>query len=336
MRILVTGASGFLGAHVVRVLYGSGWRVRAISRRSGRGLESLAADVERVDADLLDARSLERAVLGVDVVVHTAGYVSLRRRDRTRLFKINVEGTRNILAASRMVGARLLHTSSVAAIGSTPEPDVLDEASPYHQVVAGYDYADSKVQAEQLVLEAAASGLDAVILNPGTMFGPGDWNLTSTRMVLHYLLGQYRAYSTGGMSFCDVRDVAAAYARAVVSGRRGERYVLAGVNLSYRELLEKLSAITGLPRPIAVPSALLRASANVSDFAAALFPHPFEEFTTASASYGLKFNFCSSAKAERELGYRIRPFEQTLADTIRDLSARNLVREVALVGETRP
>src|SRR5215831_13601410 len=207
MRVGVTGATGFLGSHVARLLVAAGHHVRALVRPGNRLDVGGGGEVEVVKGDLFDRAALRRLAVRADVVVHAAGLVSVRPRDEGDLYRVNVEGTRNVLDAARRAGARMIHASSVAAVGATVAPIVLDENAPFRLVTPRYHYSNSKRSAEELALAKAQDGADVVVLNPGMMFGPGDVRFTSTLPVLEYLRGQMRFYPEGGMSFCDVRDV---------------------------------------------------------------------------------------------------------------------------------
>ncbi|MGA7120784.1 MAG: NAD-dependent epimerase/dehydratase family protein [Polyangiaceae bacterium] len=225
----------------------------------------------------------------------------------------------------------MLHTSSIATIGPTTEPRALDESAPKVPLPFDYPYAASKRESEDLALDASKRGLDVVVVNPGILFGPGDVNCTSTQFILRYLRREVWTYLGGGASFADVRDVAAAYVGALHQGRRGERYVLAGVNRTYQQLQEELRRLTGLHRSAPVPQPMAEWVAFWSQAGAAFGRHPFEEFNLSVVRWASLFNYCSARKAETELGYRVREFSTTLADTIADHLRRGAAR--ATTGE---
>lgn len=325
MRTLVTGATGFLGSWVTRALSAAGHRPCVLVRDPSRLRPLRALELEVARGDILDPDSLRRATRNVEAVIHVAGLVSLRQRDEHRLNEVNLVGTRNVLDAAAERGLRVLHTSSIGTLGVTREPIAVDEQGAGARAVPlRYPYAESKRQSAELALAYARKGLDACVLLPGNVLGPGDGSATSTRMVSDYLEGRTRFYLPGGLSFADVRDVAAAYVNALERGRSGHSYVLAGVNLSYRELLEQLQELTGLPRALPSPWPMAEVSAWWSELAALYFEHPFEELNASVVQYGRYFNFCDCSKAGRELGYQTRPFQHTLRDTIVDLRARQL------------
>lgn len=323
MKILVTGATGFLGSWVARSLVEVGYSLRTLVR-STSPLDGLAGlPVELVQGDILDRRTLARAMDGIGAVVHCAGLVALRPRDREALYRVNVQGSRNVLEAAWARGLRVVFTSSIATIGASHAPDLRNERASWSgESASNAAYVESKRESEELALSLAARGLEVVVLNPGTALGPGDLRFTSTQFVLHYLRGAMRFYLGGGMSFCDVRDVAAAYVAALRRGRPGERYILAGVNLSYGQLLEELWQLTGLYRPMPVPWPVAQGLALWSEAAAAFFEHPFEDLSLSLVRHGQMFAFADVSKATQTLDYKVRDFGSTLRDTIVDHLAR--------------
>jgi dihydroflavonol-4-reductase len=307
-----------LGCWVTRALTDAGARVRVFARRSSR-LDVLSnLDIDVALGDITAPESLHDALEGIEAVVHCSGLVSLRLADRDAMQRINVRGTRNVLEAAAAKGARVLHTSTIATLGPTSDERALDESSPEIPLSFDYPYADSKRQSEKLALDFHARGLNVVVLNPGILFGPGDVHYTSTQFVLRYLRREVWSYLAGGASFGDVRDVAAAYIGALERGRSGERYVLAGMNRSYRALQDELSRLTGLHRSAPMPRPVAEWFALWSQVGSTFGRHALEEFNLSVVRWASLFNYCSSRKAMNELGYRTRDFSQTLTDTIAD------------------
>ncbi|MEY4544571.1 MAG: hypothetical protein RL685_766 [Pseudomonadota bacterium] len=336
MRTLITGATGYLGTWVARAVHAAGHRVRVLVRDATRPTPLRALELEVAKGDILDPASLQRAMCDVDAVIHVAGLVSLRNRDERQLAEVNIEGTRNVLDEAAQRRLRVLHTSSIGALGVTNEPIAVDESGAGARAVPlRYPYAESKRQSAELALEHARAGLDVCVLLPGNVLGPGDSNATSTRLVSDYLAGRTRFYLPGGLSFADVRDVAAAYVSALERGRRGHSYLLAGVNLSYRELLEQLRELTGLHRAFPTPWPIAQVSAWWSELSSVYFKHPFEEINANVIQYGSCFNYCDCSKAASELSYRTRPFSETLRDTVLDLVARGSGFSAPLGGQLR-
>jgi dihydroflavonol-4-reductase len=326
MKVLLTGATGFLGSEIARQLVREGHGVRVLVRKTSK-LDALAGlPVETFEGDIVDAASVERALEGVDALIHTAGNTSHKARDRELVRRTNIEGTRTVLgAALRRGGLRVVHTSSIAAVGATDEPVLQGEDASWALGGDGYYYGESKREAEDVALELARQGLDVVVLNPGMILGPGDVTLSSTKYVLEYMIGRNRFYPRGGNSFCDVRDVARAHVAALTRGRAGERYIVAGQNFTFRETLDELTRITGLGRAYSVPQAVLFLISLVLDAASRIRRHGLEELNPAIARLARKFFFVDVSKARRELGYTVTPFEETLRDTVKDHLARGLV-----------
>jgi dihydroflavonol-4-reductase len=321
MKVLITGGSGFLGGWVTKLLAEHGHAVATLSRKPKprKGVETIAADIS-------NRAQLARAMRGRDAVVHVAGMVSLKPAAREELLEVNVEGTRNVLEAAAQQGVRVVHTSSIATLGYTETAKIRDETSalaPEDRI--RYAYAGSKWQAERLALDYAAQDLDVVVVNPGYLLGPGDIGLTSTRLLLEYIRGDLWLYPPGGISFADVRDVACAMVAAVVHGRSGNRYALAGENLLYAALFEQLHQLTGGRRLMPAPGGVGIFGALAAQLAGVFVPHPFQDLNLVSWQYACRYNFCDCTKAASELGYRRRPFVETMRDTVGDFLARGVI-----------
>jgi dihydroflavonol-4-reductase len=254
-RAFVTGGTGFVGANLVRALLEVGWQVRTLVRSKSRVDNLKGLDVEQVEGDLNDP-DLDGKMRGCDTLFHAAAHYSLWQSERNLLYRTNVEGTRNVLAAARRSGVeRTVYTSSVAAIGVGGK--ITDEAhqSP-PEVLVGH-YKRSKYHAEQEACAAARTGQHVVIVNPTAPIGPFDIKPTPTGdIVVRFLRRQMPAYiETSGLNFIDVRDVARGHLLALEKGRPGERYILGHRNLTIKQLLDELSRLTGLPSPaLAVPA----------------------------------------------------------------------------------
>ncbi|MBI3073273.1 MAG: NAD-dependent epimerase/dehydratase family protein [Deltaproteobacteria bacterium] len=326
MKVLLTGGSGFLGSHIARELTAAGHSARLLLREGSKRDGLVGLTYETALGDILDRASLDRAMDGVDAVIHTAGLVSFRRKAKADLFRVNVDGTRNVLAAAQARGIRVVHTSSIAAIGATESPSVLNEESPWTIGDYGIHYINSKRRGEEVVREFAEQGVNAVIVNPGTILGPGDVYLTSSRFVLEYLRGRNTFYPGGGTSFCDVREVARAHVTALTKGRTGERYILAGQNVTYREALQTFHALSGAQRPRRLPKALGFVAAFFCEAAALVARHPLEDVTFPFIRFSFLYQAYDVSKAARELDYVVRPFEETVRDTILDHLKRGLAK----------
>jgi dihydroflavonol-4-reductase len=313
---LVTGATGMVGAALVRQLVDSGRRVRILTRVPAR-LELLdGARVEMRTGDVTDAESVRAAVEGTTHVWHAAGLIELGgRRAERRLFEVNEGGTANVVDAALEEGVqRLVHVSSIAAIGrGVPTGDVIDEDTPWTTSAANSAYARSKRAAELQVQRGIAEGLDAVIVNPALIFGRGRPGEGTMRIVERVAAGQARVAPPGATCFVDVEDVAAGMRAAMERGRPGERYLLGGENLAWTDALGILARAFNRPSPrYVIPAGLLRAAAGAAEAVAALTrTSPSltrEQAHSASSTYRY-----SSRKALDELGVSFRPFAETAA-----------------------
>jgi dihydroflavonol-4-reductase len=268
MKALVTGASGFVGSHVTRLLVERGHRVRALVRVASpaRALEGLPIEIAR--GDLADAAALAAAVRGVDWVFHVAADYRLWARDPRVIYDTNVGGTRRLIDACRTGGIdRFVYTSSVATL-AVPRGAAL----PDERTIARLDemvghYKRSKLLAEQLVLEAAARDLPAVVVNPTTPVGPGDWKPTPTgRIIVDFLRGRMVAYLETGLNLVPVEDVAAGHLLAAEGGRVGERYILGARNMRLKEVFDVLARVSGRRAPARrIPWVLAAAAGGVCE-----------------------------------------------------------------------
>ena len=315
MKAFVTGATGFLGSHVARVLAEQGADLRLLVRSTSnlRNLEGLKA--ETASGDLRDATSIEKAMSGCDTVFHVAADYRLWVRDSGEMYRSNVDGTRAILEAARKNGVRrVVHTSSVATIGFTGNGHPADEDSPVSLVDMIGHYKRSKFMAEQIALEAGRSGMHVVTVNPTTPVGEQDVKPTPTgRIVLDFLKRKFPAYVETGLNLVDVRECARGHVAALEKGKSGERYILGGENLTLKQILDKLAKITGLPSPtVKLPYVFAFAAGVVDEAIIGRLLHREPRATVDTVRMGKKKMFASSDKAERELGWKIVPVEDAL------------------------
>ena len=315
MLAFVTGATGFVGSHVARVLAEQGADLRLLVRSSSdvRNIDGLKAD--RVTGDLRDAASIETAMAGCEVVFHVAADYRLWVPDSAQMYQSNVEGTRAILDAARMNRVRkVVYTSSVATMGFTADGHSVDENSPVsvHKMIG--HYKRSKYMAEEVAVAAGKSGLDVVIVNPSTPVGERDIKPTPTgRIILDFLKKKFPAYVDTGLNLVDVTDCARGHLLALEKGRSGERYILGGENLTLKQILDKLAVITGLPSPtIKVPYFVALAAGVIDETVTGRILGREPRATIDSVRMGRKKMFVSSAKGERELGWKPSPVDGAL------------------------
>ncbi|MBK9314211.1 MAG: NAD-dependent epimerase/dehydratase family protein [Acidobacteria bacterium] len=318
-RAFVTGATGFIGGNLVRMLIDEGHEVRTLVRPESdrRNIDNLPVEV--VTGDLSDQAPLAEQIAGSDVVFHLAAHYSLWAKDRPEIYRTNVTGTENLLAAAKRAAIpRIVYTSSVAAIG-VPEPGMLaneDTRSSLEELVS--DYKKSKYLAEQAALSAAREGLDVVIVNPSTPIGRYDIKPTPTgEIIVRFLEGRMPAYVHTGLNLIDVEDVARGHIMAWQKGRTGERYILGNRNLTLKELLDLLSAITGRPAPrIAIPHFVPLAIAFIDEKILARYFGKKPDISLFSVQMSVMAMYYDSSKAVRELGLPQSPVERALEKAV--------------------
>lgn len=313
--ILVTGASGFVGWHVARLLLERGHHVRALVRPNSQIPE---LDVERITGDLRDAESLSRAAAGCGLVFHVAADYRLWSRHPEELYQSNVDGTRNMIEAARAAGVeRFLYTSTVGCIG-VPRDGVGDETQPISLDEMAGAYKRSKFMAEQVALEAARGGFPIVIVNPTAPMGDHDFKPTPTgQIVKDFLAGAMPAYIDTGLNVVNVRDVALGHLLACERGKPGERYILGCANMTLGEILRELARITGRKAPsIELPYFVAWTAGVVTTGLAHLTGTP-PRAPLEAVRMAKKKMFVTHEKATRELGYHPQPVASALADAVR-------------------
>ena len=329
MTTLVTGATGFVGSHVTRQIVNAGHTVRVFVRASSnlKLLEGLP--VERVEGDLRDAASLDRAMRGVRRVFHLAADYRLWSRNPEEIYKSNVEGTRLLLEAARRAGVeRVVYTSTVATIAVPTH----DGALPNEQTHATLDqmighYKRSKFLAEQEAVNAPSAGVPVVIVNPTAPVGPGDWKPTPTgRIILDFLNGKMPAYVDTGLNVVAVEDVAAGHLLAAEHGRVGERYILGGRNMTLKQILDALAKIAGCSAPrVKMPHAVALAAGYADQWFSRLTGRE-PQIPVEGVKMSRHRMFVASDKAERELGYKPGSVEAALERAVRWYEQKGYVR----------
>jgi dihydroflavonol-4-reductase len=313
---LVTGASGLVGANLVRALAARGRGVRVLLRPGARTahLDGIAG-VECRRGDVTDADSVAAASAGVDTVYHCAAAVSMWPRRAAEMWRTNVDGTDHVVAAARRAGVRrLVHCSSVDAIG-LPEGDAPStEETPWNWDRLGLDnpYARTKYESQRRVLAAARDGLDAVVVNPCYMLGAYDVRPSSGRMILEVAAGRALGYPSGGNNFVDVEDVVDGMIAAAARGGRGETYILGAANLTYRAIFTAIAGVVGVAPPrLPIPYAVARVGGWLGDLVAAAGGRE-PGVSTLTVRMGYVRHYYSPAKAVAALGLRQTPIRAAI------------------------
>ncbi len=307
MKSFLTGATGFLGSHVARVLSEQGAELRLLVRPTSNLKNIEGLDAETVTGDLRDSASLEKAMQGCEVVFHVAADYRLWVRDPAEMYRSNVEGTRAILDAARKNKVRcVVYTSSVATMGFTGNGRPADEDSPVSLADMIGHYKKSKFMAEQIAMEAGRAGLRVVTVNPTTPVGEQDLKPTPTgRIVVDFLKGKFPAYVETGLNLVDVRECALGHVAALEKGKTGERYILGGENLTLKQILDKLGAIAHMASPkIKLPYFVAYAAGLVDEIFSGRLLGREPRATIETVRMGKKKMWASSGKAERELGWK--------------------------------
>jgi dihydroflavonol-4-reductase len=310
MKIFLTGATGFVGSHVAKALASQGAELRLLVRRTSnlKNLEGITGDTHV--GDLSDPESLRPALAGCDAVMHVAADYRLWIPDPQAMYRANVDGTRELLRMACEAGVpRVVYTSSVATMHFRTDGIVINEDTPVSLADMVGHYKRSKFLAEQEAIKAAEAGQQVMILNPTTPIGPNDAKPTPTgRIFVDFLNRKFPAYVDTGLNLVDVSEVARAHVLALTTGTPGRRYILGGENLTLKQILDKMSAITGIPSPtIKIPFAIAAAYAFFEEWITGRIRGKEPRATLEEVRMGRKKMFASSARAQQELDFRIVP-----------------------------
>jgi len=327
--VLVTGATGFIGSHVARLLVDRGDEVR-LGMQDGSPDTAVAGltDAARVKLEVRDRRSVRRALKGVSRVFHCAGVTSVRPADAELLFDVNVRGTKLLMEECLRAGVeRVVFTSSAAAVGPAPGGGkAATETQLFTAGRLGIPYVNSVHEAEVEAMRVAAHGLPLVCVNPAICLGAGDHLLSSTRLVRSFLLGRVPVYTDGAVGIVDVRDAAEGHLLADKLGEVGERYLLSGRNFTFERLFADLGRLSGVAPPVRVPPRAAEAVAALAGAGGRTWPLTQSEVRAAGNSWTYR-----STKAQRALGWRARPHEETLEATV----SWHMEREHERIARTR-
>jgi dihydroflavonol-4-reductase len=310
MKVFLTGATGFVGHHVARALAAEGADLRMLVRKTSKldNLEGVTGETHV--GDLSEPESIKPALIGCDAVVHVAADYRLWIPDPEAMYKANVEGTRELLRMAREAKVpRFVYTSSVATMHFRADGLVINEDTPVSLKDMVGHYKRSKFLAEQEAIVAAQGGQKVIILNPTTPIGPNDSKPTPTgRIFVDFLNGKFPAYMDTGLNLVDVAEVARTHVAALTAGQPGKRYILGGENLSLKQILDKMSAITGIPSPtVKIPFVVAATYAFFEEWITGRIRGREPRATLQEVRMGRKKMYASSAHAQQELGFRIVP-----------------------------
>jgi dihydroflavonol-4-reductase len=332
VRVFITGATGFVGSHVAQAYAAHGASLRLLTRQTSSTAALKGLDAELVTGDLRDPEKLRSALRGCDALIHVAADYRLWVRDPDEMYASNVTGTRELLRIAQEVGVeRVVYTSSVATMGFKTDGTVVDEATPVELADMIGHYKRSKFLAEQEAVKAAQSGQHVMILNPTTPIGAGDAKPTPTgRIIVDFLNRKFPAYVDTGLNLVDVGEVAQMHVAALERGIPGERYILGGENLTLKQILDRMSTITGLPSPtMKVPHAVAMTFAFFEENITGRLLGREPRATVEAVRMGRKMMFASSAKAERDLGFHVLPVYNAMRTAIEWFAANGYASNYA-------
>ena len=314
MRYAITGATGFVGGAVARRLREEGHEVVALVRDPARATALADLGVDLLPGDLDDVAALDRLCTGVDGVFHVAGWYKLGQRDPSEGDRVNVVGTRNVLEAALRNGVRRVVYTSTLAVNSDTEEQVLDETYRFTgEHLSHYDR--TKAEAHDVALELAGRGLPVVIVQPGLVYGPGDTAQTGAFIAQVVAGKRPMVPGAGGVCWAHVDDVAAGHLLAMEHGEPGRSYMLAGPRATLADGLGRVARIAGTQGPLVLPERLVQAGAKAIGLVGRLVPLP-PDYAAETIRAGLATYYGSPARAERELGWRARPLDEGLRQTV--------------------
>ena len=318
MKVLVTGANGFLGSWVTRALVNDGHDVYALVRPKSDISELDGVNCKYLYGDVTDIRSLLEAFKGMEAVFHLAGVIAYKKSERALMDKVNVQGTANVVAVCREHKVkRLVYLSSVVAVGAGfSEQEILNEQSEYNISDLNLGYFETKHEAEKIVKTACdKSEIDAVILNPSTIYGAGDAKKGSRKMQLKVAQGKLKFYTSGGVNVVAVEDVVQGILSAWKNGRKGERYILAGENILIKDLFALIAAEAGVKPPSQLmPDSVLHIVGTIGDFMELCgLKGPLSRENAYTATM---YHWFDSSKAQKELGFKPRSAKEAIHNSV--------------------
>lgn len=328
--VAVTGAAGFIGSAVVRKLLARGRKVRALIEPNTptAALDDLRSQLEMTPVDICDLAALREALRGCDTLYHLAAIYKTWTPDPTLIYRVNIEGTTNVLLAAQEARlARVVYTSSIAAIGLRADGAPSDESTEFNLYDIANEYILTKHLSEKIALRFAQAGLPLVVVNPGFPFGERDLAPTPTgKIILSLLRGQTPGYTLGGFCAIDVEDVAEGHLLAEEKGRVGERYILAHHNISWRDFFALVASVAGVRAPmIPVPTVVASAIAGVWEWYADRISHQEPIATQRSVLYSTRQVYFDSARARQELGVPVTPLRDSIERAIQYFRAHQMI-----------
>ncbi|MGE5086054.1 MAG: NAD-dependent epimerase/dehydratase family protein [Bacillota bacterium] len=328
MKVLVTGANGFLGSWVTRALADEGHEVYALVRPNSDLSELNGINCKYVYGDVTNIVSLLEAFKGIDTVFHLAGVIAYKASDRPLMERVNVQGTANVIEVCRECQVRrLVHLSSVVAIGSSRSPsEILNERSEFNVHDLNLGYFETKFAAEELVKKAVAKGeIDAVILNPSTIYGPGDARKGSRKMMLKVAQGRFKFYTSGGVNVVAVQDVVKGILSAWKVGKKGERYILAGENILIKDLFRLIAEEAGVPAPIHhLPDHMLHLVGTIGDLMEKIgLKGPLSKENAYTATM---YHWFDSSKAQKDLDFHPRPAREAIHNSVQWIKEQGMLK----------
>jgi len=321
MKVLVTGANGFLGSWLCKRLQAEGHDVTALVRKNSDLSEIEHLNLNYENGDVTQIESLEAAFKNKEYIFHLAGVVAYSKHQRALMDKVNIQGTQNVVnVLAKQQNAKLLNLSSVVAIGSSFEPVILNETSSYtiHELNLGY--FETKRKAEKIVTEAALKNeIHAININPSTIYGSGDAKKGSRKSQIKVAQGKLPFYTGGGVNVVAVEDVCDGIIKAIQNGQNGQRYILASDNMTIKELFSKIAHFAGAKSPsIYLPFSLLRLIGMIGDIRG-------KGISTENAYTSSMYHWFSNEKAKKELGFNPRPSDIAIENSVRWMKDHNLV-----------
>lgn len=328
MKVLVTGANGFLGSWVTRALVQEGHQVHALVRKNSDLSELNGVSCRFVHGDVTDIPSLLESFKGMDAIFHLAGVIAYKKSQRAMMDKVNVQGTANVVSVCREYKIpRLVYLSSVVAVGAGfTSQDVLNENSEYNIHELNLGYFETKHEAEKIVKAACDKGeINAVILNPSTIYGAGDAKKGSRKMQLKVAQGKLKFYTSGGVNVVAVEDVVQGILSAWKNGRNGERYILAGENLLIKDLFALIAEAAGVnPPSMQLPDGVLHAVGTVGDCLEKMgLKGPLSRENAYTATM---YHWFDSTKAQKELNFKPRSAKEAIQNSVRWIKEQGMLR----------